>query len=396
MIYLFQTIVFNILAILFKPFPRNKHIWVTGKVNGWEYDNNPPMFFDNSKYFFLYLVNNTNETVYWISKSKDEIKKLKEMGLPVLKYPSLKAIYIILRAKFSFHHYGPDQLNFNLQRGMIQLDFWHGTPIKKIRYDVVEKKPEQNNFILRYLKKDGLEYIFSTSDYISEKIFVSAFDTVKERILNFSYPRMDVMGMGKKDIVEFCEKYSKELLRYIDIASQYQRVLLYMPTYRDDDPYYLDKANIDFDLLNKKLCANNAVMFFKLHPLTANINIDSYSNIIKIDNDVDIYPFLKFTDFLITDYSSILFDYLVLDKEIIFIPYDYENYVRSRDLYFDYNSVTPGIKYSSFEDFIKEIDNLESLDYRIQRNELKKMTIENYNFDSCERTYRYIVDKFAR
>ncbi len=384
----------NIISLLFRVLPRNKHLWVTGKISSWEYENTPPAFFDNSKYFFLYLVNNTNEKVYWLSSSEKEFEMLKRMDLPVVRFPSLKGIILVLRAKFSFHHYGPDQINAILQRGSVQLDFWHGTPLKKIRYDVVEKPVEKHNFYLDMMKKGGAEYIFSTSKYLSENVLAGAFAVSQDKLLNFGYPRMDIMGIDKEENYRFCEKYSPELLPYIKLAEKHDKVFLYMPTFRDDDPEYFEKANIDFDAMSDELKKINGIFFLKLHPLTKYSTIKDYNNIVQIGNDVDIYPFLTYTTHLITDYSSIYFDYLPLDKEIIFIPYDYENYVSHRELYFDYSVITPGVKYTSFADFIESLSGIDDLDYSDERKLTRELLIEDYHYDACEKTYEFIKKNY--
>lgn len=389
-----KKIFLNFISFLFHFIPRNNHLWVTGKIASWEYNNTPPAFFDNSKYFFLYLVNNTSEKVYWLSASEKEIKMLKEMNLPVVRYPSVKGIWLVLRAKYSFHHYGPDQIDRILQRGSIQLDFWHGTPLKKIRYDIVDKPVEKHNFYLDLMNKDSKEYVFSTSQYLSKTVLAGAFKIKQDDLLNFGYPRMDVMGLSKDDTYEFCKKYSPELLKFIDVAKSYSKTFLYMPTFRDDDPNYFEKASIDFELLNENLVGIDAVFFLKLHPLTKYSTLKKYTNIVQISNDVDIYPFLIFTDYLITDYSSIYFDYLPLNKEIIFIPYDYDNYVRHRELYFEYDNVTPGKKYTSFCEFVLDIKNIDQLNYSKERDQVRNLMIEDYHFDACKKTYEFIKENY--
>ena len=72
-------------------------------------------------------------------------------------------------------------------------------------------------------------------------------------------------------------------------------------------------------------------------------SIDNFNLLLDYDPQLDIYPLLKHTDMMITDYSSIYFDYLLLDKPIIFYPYDFEQYTKDdRNLLFDYESMTPG------------------------------------------------------
>lgn len=378
---------------VFRLFPRNKKMWVTGKVTSWEGDFTPPQFFDNSKYFYLYLVENTDEKVYWISSSASEIELLQKLNLPVVKAGSLKSMLICLRAKYFFHHYGTNQIEPRLQYGAVHIDLWHGTPLKKIRYDVVPKVIEKKKVLIEWLDRGSEEYVSSTSKYLSKSILARAFDVPESRLLDFGYPRTDIMKLNKMETLEFCKKYSRELVKYIELANQYRKVFLYMPTWRDNDPDYFSKAKIDFERWNKKLKESNSVLFLKLHPLTKAVDGIVYDHIFFIDNDVDIYPFLVYTDFLITDYSSIFFDYLLLDKEIIFIPYDYEDYINNRSLYFEYDEVTPGKKYFSFDDFITDFENLDKLDYAEERRRVKDRFIEDYAFDASEKIYNFFKEK---
>ena len=229
---------------------------------------------------------------------------------------------------------------------------------------------------------------------MSENIFAGAFATGLDKILNFGYPRMDIMGLSRKETMEYCKDYSSDLIPYIKIAEKYDKVFLYMPTYRDDDPNYFQKANVDFRMLSMELSKINGVFFLKLHPLTKNNCIDDYKNIIQISNDIDIYPFLIYTDYLVTDYSSIFFDYLILNREIIFVPYDYDNYISHRELYFNYDEITPGKKYYSFTEFISNICKVDEIDYSESRKRVKNLMIKNYNYNACEKTYNYIKSKY--
>lgn len=374
-------------------FPRDNNLWITGKITDWEYDNNPPQFFDNSKYFYLYLHIMTNAEVYWITNSSSEYDLLKYYNLPVIKYGSFRSLWLILRAKFSFHHYGINQINPILQAGTTQIDFWHGTPLKKIRYDVVPKNCKKPNVLYRFLNRRGVEYVASTSKFLSEEILKRAFDVNESQMLNMGYPRTDVLNLSKEELIGFCKTFSKELMPYIDTAERFDKVFLYMPTWRDYDPNYFIKAEINYNKLNEALKSKNACLFLKLHPLTKISNVESFSNIIQINNDVDMYPFLPFTDFLITDYSSIYFDYLLLDKEIIFIPYDIEEYLCGRELYFDYNEVTPGKKYKSFSEFIDALDEVNNLNYSMERKYVKDLFIEDYDFCACKRIYEFFASK---
>lgn len=377
-----------ILALIFSVLKRDEHLWLTGKVSSWEYENSPPAFFDNSKYFFLYLVNKTNEKVFWVSSSKREISLLKSLGLPVVKFRSIKGIYLTLRAKYFFHHYGINQIDSILQKNSVQINFWHAMPLKKMRYSVVPKIVGR-----RYpLLKETIEFGCSSSPYLTDSVLTEMYSLPKKQIIEFGYPRQDILKMNEEENLLFCRRYSKDLLKYIQKAKEFKSIFVYMPTWRDDDPDYFEKIGIDYDLLSSQLKKIDSVLFIKLHPLTRENCFRQYDNIIRISNSVDIYPFLMYVDYLITDYSSICYDFLLLDKEIIFIPYDKEKYLSMRGCYFDYDSVTPGIKFHTFSEFVSNITKLDQLNFKSERKKIKELFFYKYDFNASQRTYEFFIN----
>ena len=125
------------------------------------------------------------------------------------------------------------------------------------------------------------------------------------------------------------------------------------------------------------------------------VNID---NIVFYDNHRDIYPLLGLTDCLITDYCSIYFDYLHLNKPIIYFPFDYEKYIREdRELIFDYDEMTPGPKcydqYTLQSEITKTL--LEGEDeYKEERKKMLDKSFKYKDGKSSERIYEYIKDNF--
>ena len=138
-----------------------------------------------------------------------------------------------------------------------------------------------------------------------------------------------------------------------------------MPTFRDDQHDFIKQAGFNFDKLNKILKEKNSILLLKLHPATriGNVDFGNFSNLILLDKKIDIYPLLPSTDILITDYSSIYYDYILMrNKDVILFPFDYKEYVEnSRDFAFDYLTFSPGIKAWDFDQLysiIKEEPNL--------------------------------------
>jgi CDP-glycerol glycerophosphotransferase (TagB/SpsB family) len=127
---------------------------------------------------------------------------------------------------------------------------------------------------------------------------------------------------------------------------------------------------LDFESLNNFCFFNNFFMVVKLHPFVMQFQSDfsppeGFSNVYFQSAHRDIYPILKYTNLLITDYSSIYFDFLLLDRPIVFFDYDYEEYSTNMGgFYYDYEENAPGIKARS-------------------QNELHKALFSSLNGDVC-------------
>jgi CDP-glycerol glycerophosphotransferase (TagB/SpsB family) len=125
-----------------------------------------------------------------------------------------------------------------------------------------------------------------------------------------------------------------------------------MPTWRDSSRGGVDKALPDYERLSQSLRNTSSVLIIKSHHNETFDAVDFPDNIFLWDNSIDIYPILHKFDVLITDYSSILYDFLALEKrDIILYIYDMEDYLRySRSLAFPFDENTVGVIAKSFED----------------------------------------------
>jgi len=311
----------------------------------------------NTKYIYLYL-KRRNYNVVLISANKDA----KELDGNYLNFYSLKSYYIMALA----HTIIVDEVIYeyfnNLSSKQITIQLWHGVGIKK----------------LNPIKNISYDYFISTSNWTNTTNFQNVFNA--REFLNYGYPRNDIFF---RDIVDedlnLCDKKIFEL-------SKDNKIILYMPTYRD-----LLEDNIpplDFDIFNKFLKENNIYFIVKLHPFVEDILSKKYSNVIFYPSKKDIYPILKNTDILITDYSSILYDFLLLDKPIISFVYDIEKYFDTRNGFlFDYDEYTPAKQVKTQKELIEEIINLFNGDdkYKTQRIEVRDKFFDYIDGKSCER-----------
>lgn len=357
---------------------RDRKIWVFGSYG---------IFNDNSRYLYQFILNNPkfNIRAIWISKNKNSVLEAKKYGEAYWLY-SLKGIYYSLcSGVYVFSAYVHD-INFFLSRKSYKVNLWHGIPLKKIEFDI-ETKPLVNffrgaNVFYKFLYPHlhiKYDLVLSPSRFVANYSFKSAFRLQDENIIIAPYPRLMFWGDRKADID-------------VDCIKKYKKIFFYAPTWRDcDNEKDISFLNgIDFGLLNDLMMQNNSLLIVKFHSATKyNREYFSNFNFIKIiDNSLDPINVLVNVDVLITDYSSIYFDFLYLSqakKIIIYFSFDLEQYLSGREMYFTYADVTPGPKVYSFGDLLV-----------ILRNILMGSYIDNhcYDRDQVNRLFNdYLVNK---
>lgn len=275
----------------------------------------------------------------------------------------------------------------------IIIDLWHGIPIKSMMH--MENKADGNE---QYIK--NTDYLITSSKL--ESTLMSACTHIpyyKHRILGS--PRNDYLFMDKIkcDLVYKLQKYSK--------------VLLYMPTFRQgyanrvegyisDNIFYFDEFSEEgwLNFLEK----NNYLLILKLHPMEEDVFRERYSKYDRnimflssnelIENNIDLYQLLPSTDILLTDYSSIYFDYLLLDKPIIFLNNDIDAYRKSRGIMLEpYDFWTPGYKVNNQNDLIESIEKSFKDDvYSSKREEIKNIFHYYQDGKATDRLIKFIED----
>jgi CDP-glycerol glycerophosphotransferase (TagB/SpsB family) len=169
-----------------------------------------------------------------------------------------------------------------------------------------------------------------------------------------------------------------------------------MPTFRDSEKKLFDI--VDFEEFNNFLKNNKYILLIKAHPMSKlqdKMNNINYSNIININSNEDPYIFTSLTNMLITDYSSIFFDYLLTKNPIVFFPYDLKEYMGgSRELYYDYDEITPGYKAYDMEGLKTSIKmSLEQNDRYIDKRKKLLNNIFKYNDgNSSKRLYEKMTN----
>ena len=348
--------------------------WLGGfiprKQNRWIFGSYRNTFADNSKYLYIHVVDNHPEIeAIWITSNKQVYDKIRSAGGRSYMRWSIKGIYFCLTGKYWFYNCYINDINIFPSKNAVKVNLWHGVPLKKIEFDIesgpLVNKFQDTSFLTKWVTSPApfrpANYILSTSDQVTHTSFASAFKTDPKDCLALGYPRNDTFFKSEEDRMSIINRWDPSETRIlIDKIKKFDRCFIYMPTWRDSNPDFIEKSGWDFQLLNASLSKDGILLLLKLHVMTPINTVKKAKNLSHIhimQASEDVYNILPLTSALITDYSSILFDYLLLDKPIIYYPFDLREYKeKSRGLYYNYDECVAGPCIQSPEDI---------LDYRI-------------------------------
>lgn len=236
-------------------------------------------------------------------------------------------------------------LYLNKKDNQIYIQTWHGTPLKRLANDMkIVRMPGtttpkyKKNF---YAETSRWDYLISPNRY-STNIFKTAFWMDENRTLEIGYPRNDIL-VNRSNDQEYIEKLKKELN-----IPKGKKIIMYAPTWRDDEfvkkGKYLFDLKINLENLQKEL-GDEFVILLRMHYLISNaLDLSGYEDFaIDVSNYNDISELYLISDALITDYSSVMFDFGILKRPQYFFAYDIEKYDKGlRGFYMDYMKDLPG------------------------------------------------------
>lgn len=342
--------------------PRDPRLWVVlGREHG--------RYIDNAKYFHAWLHGNlpAGQRVVFVGERRDELSRVEAAGGHVAHYPGWRAFWLLLRAGTVVCDTADaiDHGRVGLMAGARRVQIWHGAPLKEIELPLHRRRlaalPAVLRPALRFQKfvlgrYAPWDFLVSTSDYFTRHAFSACLPA--RRIVASGYPRNDMLFGA--------DGYPPALLRVnVDETGAARlaahraaggRVVLYAPTFRADggSPF---AAHIDLAGLSDFARQRNLLFALKLHPVMAGrYAVDAYPGVVEIAAASDVYPLLPAVDVLVTDYSSIYFDFLLLDRPLVFYPYDLDRYVADeRRLLFPYEQMTPGPKVATFGELLAAV-----------------------------------------
>ena len=358
-----KKLVIILYHIFIKILPVNNNVIFFESSVGRNYSGNPKYVYEelidqglDKKFKCIWSLENINLEI------PGNAKKIKRAGLLYLYYLAIAKIWVCDTRLPAF-------LVKRLETTYIQL--WHGTPLKKLAMDmdILSMSEEMELSEYKKLFKENTEtwdYLISQSDYTTER-FKSCFDFKKE-ILPTGFPRNDVL-FKKND-----SKSIESIKKGCNIPLN-KKVILYAPTWRDDEFYengiYKFSTQMDFDLLKKEL-GDTHIILVKLHYLVNDpVDWSNYEGFVyKCDHLKDIQELYLISDFLVTDYSSVIFDYALLKRPMIIYAYDYKKYKNDlRGFYFNIFEEFPGPVVKNNVDLVDSIKNFDCNYYSAKYND---------------------------
>lgn len=334
--------------------PKNKKICVFGAWLGEKYADNTKQVFETAQQY-------KELRPIWITKNPAVVEEVRSLGYEAYHFTSLKGIWYQLRAKYAFVTNGISDFKHAFLGRAVFINLWHGVPLKKVGYDdkyACDWDSKKRRFRDKIIHVPlGNEYVVATSETIAQ-IYESAFRCPKEKVLCLGQPRNDVFFQSHERIL-FPGK----------------RVILYAPTHRKEGREEIALSRLfDLERLNAFCQEHDYYFVVKKHfyHKGEQEQLETYERIQDITvTQCDTQMLLVETDILITDYSSIYIDYMLLNRPILFYNYDYEQYLKEdRQMYFSYQDVTPGAKVKTWEELLQELERLmDGYEYELEKRQ---------------------------
>lgn len=316
---------------------------------------------DSPKYIYEYLGKHYEGQYRFVWVLNNRQKEKMPYPCKRVKRFSLRYYYYMARAGYHVFN-GRQPVYFIKRKGNVFLETWHGTPLKKLVFDMDEVTTASPLYKKQfYTQTRSWDYLVAPNRF-SEDIFRHAF-MYDGKMLETGYPRNDILYLKDKEKEDLEKEIKKELGIPLD-----KKVILYAPTWRDDEFYdhaqYKFTLKLDMEKMQKEI-GDEYVLLLRTHYFIVDVldltpfagfayNVSKYNDIARL---------YLISDVLITDYSSVFFDYANLRRPMLFFTYDLEKYQSVlRGFYMNVEEELPGPMLFDTEEVIDAIRNLPAVE----------------------------------
>ena len=344
---------------------------------------------DNTKYLLIHGIRE-NKNIRFLTKSAAVLNANSDIKKHIVLFGSLKGVLTLLRASqivVDYSHWSyRNPIYFFLSLKAKKVHLWHGLTFKPVELGLIAKGiPYLKSRLFRHIVNYDL--MVSTSNFWTEHLYKKYF--LAKDVENYGYPRNDVL-FRKPDQLDLIGVDLNKFNMLKKAKEKGYKLAIYSPTFRDDGSDAFSSGNLNLEKLNIFLSKHNIILILKMHPHNAHVYED-LSNILNYGKDFDIYPVMSLSDMMITDYSSIYIDYLIIDRPIVFFNYDYEKYLeKNRKLQTKFLDTIPGVITREQEGLEQAIlDHLISCkdSHKGDRTKLKETSYEFFDGNSAKRIF---------
>ena len=376
-----KTIVTKILFYISGLVPKNEMLWLFGAWEGKTYS-------DNSKYMFEYILNNHPEIkAVWLTKSKKVLSDMRGKGYLCYHKWSIKGIMLAFRARVAFETEGDGDVSSFLNKTLI-IQLWHGLGIKAFQW---KDKTGKLMFSPELVKKHKMSYWMTTS---------SLYNKVLKELLDIPDTHMFITGYPRNDT--FVNRPQNEFFEGIKGTETGKKIVAYLPTHRNFGSGINTKnynSVEELSRLDELLGERNIILFYKphFHEIKNLVSLKhEFKNIIIATNEEmfgDLYSYAHYFDALISDYSTISYEFACTKKPVVLFPYDLDDYnTQDGGLLNYYWEYQIGPMCYTWKDTIDTVVQLFQDDKWYRKREESRIAWHQYNDgQNCQRVYDQVM-----
>ena len=313
--------------------PRNRKLWVFGTRS------------DHLNDHSIYLFDDVHRScpdinAVWISGEKRVVEAVRAAGGEAHLRWSWRGVRLALSAGAVIYTGDARDVNFALTGGAVHVNLYHGIPLKQIEFSI-ETEPAHSTYhpqTLRQWLRSRVLFApkFSRHDILAVPstwcagVMTNAFDGRVANVVGPVSPRVVPLADPSRPSPEVLRR-ERELIAGARSTASY--VVLYVPTWRRTSPTV--EPLPDLDALSEVMQETDGIFLLKSHIFSPDEH-RSHNRIISVPSDYDVSALLSGVDLLITDYSSVFFDFALLNRPVTFYPYDLAEYLKTESGKFTY------------------------------------------------------------
>jgi CDP-glycerol glycerophosphotransferase len=315
---------------------------------------------------------NPGLTLLWLARDERDLAAARALGIPAVLKSSGRGLLATLRARVIVVTHGFGDANRYGLRGGFVVQLWHGIPLKRINLDSpatlrTRLLPDSVTVrrMLRRMYRTAARSIdiMPAASEVSAARLRTAFDLPADRVVVTGDPRDDVLVGGDENDRNVAARAL--LFAQLGLDDTGRRVVLYAPTWRDGEVDPGIPSAAEWQAIAALLDASGSTLVLRPHPhgvgdYAPGLAVSEHVVLLDSARCTDVTPVLPAVDALVTDYSSIAYDFALLGRPIVFLAPDVEAYTASRGLYVDYDTFSGGSQKSTWGELLEVLSAADS------------------------------------